>query len=479
MEALPQPTGPAHLRAELQGFGEAPAQKYWLPDWALFMALKGRYGGAAFREWPEELRRREPAALARVERELADDVAWHVFLQFLFFRQWDRVKEAAHARGIRILGDIPIYVSPDSADVWSHPEIFELDEAGDPVRVAGVPPDYFSETGQLWGNPLYRWDVLETERLPLVGRARQGEPAPDGAPPPRPLPRFRRLLGGARRARRRRIDGTLGAGARDGSSSTPSPPSSGSSTSWPRTSAKITPDVTALVEALDLPGMKILQFAFDGDDEDYQPHNHVPNGVVYTGTHDNDTTRGWWEKAGDATRRRVRAYLGGDGTDPIGILVRAAYASVAFLAILPVQDVFGLGSEARMNTPGQGADNWAWRARKWDFNGERAGVAPRARDADGALPAARETATRRTGAAERRTRADAGARQPSPPVLPFVRGLPASGRLSPAAAPVRRFFARPHESARVCRRRCSTARPGLTSSPHLFLRAWRCRAVKR
>jgi 4-alpha-glucanotransferase len=136
---------------------------------------------------------------------------------------------------------------------------------------------------------------------------------------------------------------------------------------------KITPDVTALVEALDLPGMKILQFAWDGDDEDYQPHNHVPNGVVYTGTHDNDTTRGWWEKAGDEPRRRVRAYLGGDGTDPIGIFVRAAYASVAFLAILPVQDVFGLGSEARMNTPGQGAENWGFRARKWDFNNDRAG----------------------------------------------------------------------------------------------------------
>ncbi len=133
---------------------------------------------------------------------------------------------------------------------------------------------------------------------------------------------------------------------------------------------EITPDVKALVAALDLPGMKILQFAFGGDDEDYQPHNHVPNGVVYTGTHDNDTTRGWWEKASDGERQRVRAYFGGD--DPIGVLVRAAYASVARLAVVPVQDVFGLGSEARMNTPGQGADNWAWRARKWDFNGERA-----------------------------------------------------------------------------------------------------------
>ena len=136
---------------------------------------------------------------------------------------------------------------------------------------------------------------------------------------------------------------------------------------------EITPDVTELVETLDLPGMKILQFAFDGDDQDYQPHNHVPNGVVYTGTHDNDTTRGWWEKTDESTRQRVRAYLGGDGNDPIGTFVRAAYASVARLAIVPVQDVFGLGSEARMNTPGQGADNWGYRARKWEFNGERAG----------------------------------------------------------------------------------------------------------
>ena len=362
--------GPAELRTELQGFAEAHTQQYWLPDWALFMALKKRYGGAAFREWPEELRRRKPEALARAERELADDVAWHVFLQFLFFRQWDRVKEGAHARGIRILGDIPIYVSPDSADVWSHPEIFELDGAGDPVRVAGVPPDYFSETGQLWGNPLYRWDALEADGFRWwVERVRANLRTTELLR----LDHFRGFAGywavpaGAETAisgewapgpGRKLFDalaaelGELDLVAED--------------------LGEITPDVTELVESLGLPGMKILQFAWTGDDQDYQPHNHVPNGVVYTGTHDNDTTRGWWDKAPDGERQRVRAYLGGDGTDPIGILVRAAYASVARLAILPVQDVFGLGSEARMNTPGQGADNWGWRARKWDFNGERA-----------------------------------------------------------------------------------------------------------
>jgi len=362
--------GPAELRAELQGFAEAHTQQYWLPDWALFMALKKRYGGAAFREWPEELRRRKPEALARAERELADDVAWHVFLQFLFFRQWDRVKEGAHARGIRILGDIPIYVSPDSADVWSHPEIFELDGAGDPVRVAGVPPDYFSETGQLWRNPLYRWDALEADGFRWwVERVRANLRTTELLR----LDHFRGFAGywavpaGAETAisgewapgpGRKLFDalaaelGELDLVAED--------------------LGEITPDVTELVESLGLPGMKILQFAWTGDDQDYQPHNHVPNGVVYTGTHDNDTTRGWWDKAPDGERQRVRAYLGGDGTDPIGILVRAAYASVARLAILPVQDVFGLGSEARMNTPGQGADNWGWRARKWDFNGERA-----------------------------------------------------------------------------------------------------------
>jgi 4-alpha-glucanotransferase len=362
--------GPSELRAELQGFGEAPAQRYWLSDWALFMALKERFGGAAFREWPEEFRCRRPAALARAERELADGISWHVFLQFLFFRQWDRVREAAHARGIRILGDVPIYVSPDSADVWSHPEIFELDEAGDPLRVAGVPPDYFSETGQLWGNPLFRWDVLEqdgfrwwVERLRANLRLTEllrldhfrgfagywavpagAETAIEGGWEPGP---GRKLFDALTAAL-----GDLDLVAED--------------------LGEITPDVKLLVSDLDLPGMKILQFAFGGDDEEYQPHNHVPNCVVYTGTHDNDTTRGWWEKADEAIRRRVRAYLGGDGTDPIGILVRAAYASVARVAILPVQDVFGLGSQARMNTPGQGADNWGFRARKWDFNDERA-----------------------------------------------------------------------------------------------------------
>lgn len=363
--------GPAHLRAELQGFGEAPAQRYWLPDWALFMALKGRYGGVAFREWPEELRRREPAALARAERELADEVSWQVFLQFLFFRQWDRVRDGAHARGIRILGDIPIYVSPDSADVWSHPEIFEMDEAGDPVRVAGVPPDYFSKTGQLWGNPLYRWDVLEKDGFRWwVERVRANLRQTELLR----LDHFRGFAdywavpAGAQTA----IDGAWEAGPGRKLFDTLAA-ELGELDLVAEDLGKITPEVTALVADLDLPGMKILQFAWDGADEDYQPHNHVPNCVVYTGTHDNDTTRGWWEKTDDASRHRVRAYLGGDGTDPVGTLVRAAYSSVARLAILPVQDVFGLGSDARMNTPGQGAHNWGYRAQRWDFNGERAG----------------------------------------------------------------------------------------------------------
>jgi len=362
--------GPAELRAELQGFAQAPAQRYWLADWALFMALKKRYGGAAFREWPEELRLRRPAALARAERELADEAAWQVFLQFLFFRQWDRVREAAHERGIRILGDIPIYVSSDSADVWSHPEIFELDGAGDPLRVAGVPPDYFSETGQLWGNPLFRWDVLEADGFRWwVERVRANLRLTELLR----LDHFRGFAGywavpaGAETAAAGAWQAGPGRKLFDALSA-----ELGGLDLVAEDLGEITPDVKALVADLGLPGMKILQFAFAGDDEDYQPHNHVPNGVVYTGTHDNDTTRGWWEKADEATRHRVRAYLGGDGTDPIGILVRAAYASVARMAILPVQDVFGLGSEARMNTPGQGADNWAWRARKWDFNGERA-----------------------------------------------------------------------------------------------------------
>ena len=362
--------GPAELKAGFQGFAEAGTHGYWLADWALFMALKGRYGGAAFREWPEELRRRVPSALARAERELADEVSWQVFLQFLFFRQWERVREAAHARGIRILGDVPIYVAPDSADVWAHPEVFELDEAGEPARVAGVPPDYFSETGQLWGNPLFRWDVLErdgfrwwverlranlrlTELLRLDHfRGFAGYWAvPAGSPTA--------IEGGWVTGPGRKLFDALAAEL-------------GDLDLVAEDLGEITPDVKALVADLDLPGMKILQFAWGGDDEEYQPHNHVPNGVVYTGTHDNDTTRGWWEKADEATRRRVQAYLGGDGADPIGMLVRAAYGSVARLAILPVQDVFGLGSEARMNTPGQGADNWGWRARTWDFNAERA-----------------------------------------------------------------------------------------------------------
>lgn len=362
--------GPAELRVELQGFGEAPTQSYWLPDWALFMALKGRYGGAAFREWPEELRRRRPAAAARAERELAEEVSFQVFLQFLFFRQWDRVKQAVHARGMRILGDIPIYVSPDSADVWAHPELFELDGEGDPLRVAGVPPDYFSATGQLWGNPLFRWDVLEADGFRWwVERVRANLRLTDLLR----LDHFRGFAGywAVPASAETAVDGgwVPGPGRKlfDALAA-----ELGALDLVAEDLGEITPDVTQLVADLDLPGMKILQFAWDGDDQDYQPHNHVPNGVVYTGTHDNDTTRGWWEKADEGIRHRVRAYLGGDGTDPIGILVRAAYGSVARLAILPVQDVFGLGSDSRMNTPGKGADNWGYRARKWDFDGNRA-----------------------------------------------------------------------------------------------------------
>ncbi len=362
--------GPSELRVELQGFGEAPTQAYWLPDWALFMALKRSYGGAAFREWPEELRRRRPEALARAERELADEVSWEVFLQFLFFRQWDRVKRAVHSRGMRILGDIPIYVSPDSADVWAHPEIFELDDEGDPVRVAGVPPDYFSETGQLWGNPLFRWDVLESDGFRWwVERVRANLRLTDLLR----LDHFRGFAGywAVPAGEETAMGGAWVTGPGRGLFDVLRA-ELGELDLVAEDLGEITPDVTKLVADLDLPGMKILQFAWDGDDQDYQPHNHVPNGVVYTGTHDNDTTRGWWEKADDATRHRVRAYLGGDGTDPIGILVRAAYGSVARLAILPVQDVFGLGSDSRMNTPGKGADNWGYRARKWDFDGSRA-----------------------------------------------------------------------------------------------------------
>ncbi len=352
-----------HERADLETFRHEMG--FWLKDFALFMALKEHFQ-AAWNEWPPDIRLREPAALRRYRETLAPHIEEHIFLQWVFFRQWDTLKAYAHARNVRIIGDIPIFVAYDSADVWAHPELFQLDAQGRPTVVAGVPPDYFSPTGQLWGNPLYRWDVLAAQgyrwwidrvrvALRLVDLIRldhfRGFEAYWEIPAGMPTAEIGRWVKGPGDALFHALQDALG-----------DLPFIAEDLGF------ITPEVKALRERWGFPGMKVLQFAFSGPDNEYLPHNYTsPNWVVYTGTHDNDTTVGWFQTLDDTTRRYVLAYLARDGRDIAWDLMRLAWQSVAVLAIAPLQDVLRLGSEARMNTPGRADGNWAWRFREADL----------------------------------------------------------------------------------------------------------------
>ena len=362
--------GPARIRQELDTFARAPEQASWLPDWALFAAARARQRGAPWWSWEAGLARREPAALERARRDLALDIDFAAYTQFLFFRQWGRVKRAANARGIVVMGDAPIYVSRDSSDVWSHRELFDLDEAGRPRAVSGVPPDYFSPTGQLWGNPLYLWDRMEQDGFAWW---------------------IARLRANLRLCDLLRIDHFRAFAAYW---SVPAKETTALNGEWvPAPGEKlfaaarealgglpivaedlgiITPDVEALLQSVGVPGMKVLQFAFYEPDSGYLPHRHVQNAVVYTGTHDNDTARGWYARLSPEEKARVRDYLGGDGSAIEWDLIRAAYASVCDRAIVPLQDVLGLGSEARMNNPAEPGGNWGWRARADAFRPELA-----------------------------------------------------------------------------------------------------------
>jgi len=357
--------GPAAAVRAFADFSAAPEQRGWLDDWSLFAALKSTHGRREWSAWPVPLRDREPAALAAAQRDLSQEVEYRKFVQFLFFSQWGRVRGEAASRGIAILGDIPIYVAGDSADVWAHRRLFWIDEEGLAEEVAGVPPDYFSPEGQLWGNPLYRWDRLEQEGFAWwVERVRANlrtadllridhfrgfaaywavaagdRTAVDGEWKPGPGIRLFTAIGGAL--------GEVPFVAED--------------------LGEIDDDVRALLRATGFPGMRVLQFGFAEDDHEYQPHRFQRNTVVYTGTHDNDTTVGWWRSLDEEERKRVRDYVGPIGEEIGWELIRAAYTSVADRVIVPVQDVFCFGSDARMNTPGCGGGNWIWRARDRDF----------------------------------------------------------------------------------------------------------------
>lgn len=345
-------------------FGRFQAENaFWLADYALFMALKETHGGGPWDEWPADLRRRDPQALTRARQSLENAILRHAFFQFLFFEQWAAIKDYAHARGLKIIGDLPIFVAYDSADAWSHPDLFHFDADGRPTVVAGVPPDYFSPTGQLWGNPLYRWSVhrasgyawwLERLRaaLALVDILRidhfRGFAAYWEVPAGNPTAEIGRWVPGPGADFFEAVRASLGE-------------------SLPIIAEDlgvITPDVTALRDRFDLPGMKILQFAFSGPDNPFLPHQFTRNSVVYTGTHDNDTARGWYEAAPEGERDFARRYFGHGwqgGGDFAWDLIRTAWASVPAFALAPMQDFLALGTAARFNFPSRLGGNWEWR----------------------------------------------------------------------------------------------------------------------
>lgn len=350
-------------RAALAEFTRA--NEAWLPDYALFMAFKEANGGKAWNEWPAGVRSRAAAAMESARAELAPAIAKHTVWQYWFREQWDALHAYAAERDIAILGDIPIFVAHDSADTWARPDQFHLDVTGGPTVVAGVPPDYFSATGQRWGNPLYRWDVMARDgyawwvervraALGLVDMLRidhfRGFAAYWEIPASEPTAVKGRWVAGPGQALFDALRAALG--------------------ELPLVAEDlgvITPDVDALRTANGLPGMKVLQFAFaDGADDPYLPHNYDADCVVYTGTHDNDTTAGWFASAPEVERDLVRRYLACDDTAVPWSFLRLAQASVARTAVATLQDVLGLGGEARMNTPGVATGNWSWRFRWQD-----------------------------------------------------------------------------------------------------------------
>ena len=356
--------GAATLRAEFEAFRET--ERAWLDDYTLFMALREAHGGVSWSEWSPDIRSREAAALAGWRERLADDISARAFAQWQFFRQWRALRAYANQRQVRVIGDLPIFVAYDSADAWSNPDLFYLDEQGRPTVVAGVPPDYFSATGQLWGNPLYRWDRLAATNydwwirrfqatFALVDITRidhfRGFAAYWEVPASEKTAvngRWRPGPGAALFEAVRTAIGPLPIIAED--------------------LGLITPDVLELRDRLDFPGMAVLQFAFGGDATNpYLPHSLRENLVVYTGTHDNDTTRGWHATSDEATRDHVRRYLGRSGDDIAWDMIRVALASVCDTAIIPLQDALDLGNEARMNVPGNLGGNWSWRARPDQF----------------------------------------------------------------------------------------------------------------
>ena len=358
------------LRTAYQNFSACPdfdlfcrENSLWLPDFALYMALKDRFNGAPWYQWDDPLKFRQPGAIWQARQELKNETRFYCFVQYLFFRQWRQLRDYAHAKQICIIGDVPIYVPYDSADVWSNPELFQLDERLNPTMVAGVPPDGFSEDGQLWGNPLYRWDILKQEGYSWW---------------------LSRLAAAGKLYDRIRLDHFRGF---ESYWAVPYGDQTAKNGHWVKGPdmdfihavqqrlpqlpliaedlGLLTPDVLQMRDNSGLPGMKVLEFAFDSrEPSDYLPHNHIRNAVCYTGTHDNMTCRQWLETASADTVDYAVEYMRLTHEEGyVWGVIRTAFASVADLCVIQMQDYLDLGCEARMNFPGtQSASNWTWRA---------------------------------------------------------------------------------------------------------------------
>ena len=342
---------------------------YWLNDYAIYMACRDMQGQKEWFKWDEKYLKSTQKVKAELKKTLKDEIKYYCFIQFLFYKQWAELKVYANEKGIKIIGDMPLFVSLDSADVWANPKLFQLDSKGYPTKVAGVPPDYFSETGQLWGNPLYNWEVHEKNQFQWwVARVRHQLALSDYL----------------------RIDHFRGL---ESYWAVPAEEETAINGTWVKAPGKalfetieqelgkglpiiaedlgtITPEVIELRDHFGFPGMKILQFAFESEEESsFLPHQFTTtNCVCYTGTHDNNTTRGWYDSASEYSRDKVRRYMNTDANSIHWDFLRTCLGTIADYAIIPMQDILGLGEEGRMNVPGVAENNWAWRYRKEDIS---------------------------------------------------------------------------------------------------------------
>ncbi len=374
---------------ELQAF--IYKEKKWLKDYAMYMAVKNSLDNIALEEWPKPLRTRQPEAMAKAEKELHDDILFYEAVQYMFFDQWTRLKKYVNDRGILMIGDLPIYAAKDSADVWASPEQFQLNRAGRPKEVAGVPPDAFSEDGQLWGNPLYHWDRMKKDGYSWwISRIAQQL-------------RFYDVL---------RIDHFRGF---ESYFAIPAQDTTAKNGRWRKgpganlfkiielTLGKqeiiaedlgvLTPAVYQMLEKTGYPGMKVLQFAFDGrKDNEYLLHNHVKNSIIYVGTHDNDTIMGWMNNSADRSSvQQAKEYLHLDAREGYNWgFIRAAYMSPANVAIVTMQDLLGLGSEGRINTPSTLGNNWQWRYAGKSYDKRLAGKLAKMAECYGRIPSEQE-----------------------------------------------------------------------------------------